>query len=254
MSNIKPLALQLYSVREALAEDFEGTVRRVANMGYLGVEPYGGMPGGLAEAASLFSELDLAVFNSHVSFPDDANRDAMLEVAEAFNLSRVTVSYMPPAEFETLDGIKRVCEGLNGAAELAKSHGLALGYHNHWWEFKRLDGQMTLDLMLDELDDGVFLEMDAYWVQVGGLDAVEAVRSAGERAPLIHLKDGSLNRDDAMLAVGSGAMPTAAVIEAAADTAEWHIVELDRCDSDMLQAVQDSYVYLTSNGLAQGRT
>ena len=60
-----------------------------------------------------------------------------------------------------------------------------------------------------------------------------------------------MNRDDAMLAVGAGGMPIAAVVEAAA--AEWHIVELDRCDADMLQAVQDSYVYLTSNGLARGK-
>ena len=154
-------------------------------------------------------------------------------------------------EFETLDAIKRVCERLNRAGEFAQSNGLTLGYHNHWWEFKRLEGQATLDLMLAELDDAVFLQIDTYWAQVGGLDAVEVVKRVGERAPLIHLKDGPINRDDAMLAVGAGGMPIAAVVEAAA--AEWHIVELDRCDADMLQAVQDSYAYLTSNGLARGK-
>ena len=253
MSETKPVGLQLYSIRELLAEDFEETIRRVAGMGYIGVEPYGGMPGGLSNAASLFRELDLEVFNSHVAFPDDAGKDALLEAAEAFGLRRVAVAFLPPQEFETLDAIKRVCERLNRVSEFAQSNNLALGYHNHWWEFKQLEGQATLDLMLDELDDAVFLEIDTYWVQVGGLDAVEVVRQAGKRAPLIHLKDGSMNRDDAMLAVGAGDMPIAEIVAATAATAEWHIVELDRCDTDMLEAVQDSYSYLTSNGLARGK-
>ena len=253
MSKVKPAALQLYSVRESLAADFEGTVRRIVDIGYAGVEPYGGMPGGLTNAASLFRELDLEVCSSHVAFPDDANKDALLAAAEAFGLSRVAVSYLPPQEFETLDAIKRVCERLNRAGEFAQANSLSLGYHNHWWEFKQLEGQATLDLMLAELDDAVFLQIDVYWVQVGGLDAVEVVKRVGERAPLIHLKDGPMNQDDAMLAVGAGGMPIAAIIEATAATAEWHIVELDRCDTDMLQAVQDSYAYLTSNGLARGK-
>ena len=253
MSKVKPAALQLYSVRESLAADFEGTVRRVADIGYAGVEPYGGMPGGLTNAASLFRELDLEVCSSHVAFPDDANKDALLAAAEAFGLSRVVVSYLPPPEFETLDAIKRVCERLNRAGEFAQANSLSLGYHNHWWEFKQLEGQATLDLMLAELDDAVFLQIDVYWAQVGGLDAVEVVKRVGERAPLIHLKDGPMNQDDAMLAVGAGGMPIAAIVEATAATAEWHIVELDRCDTDMLQAVQDSYAYLTSNGLARGK-
>lgn len=253
MSETKPIALQLYTVRESLAQDFEGTIRQVAEMGYIGVEPYSGMPARLSHAASLFRELDLEVFNSHVAFPDDANRDALLEIAEAFDLSRVTVSFLPPTEFETLDAIKRVCERLNGAGEFAQANHLALGYHNHWWEYKQLENRATLDLMLDELDDEVFLQIDTYWVQVGGLDVVEVVKQAGERAPLIHLKDGSTNKDDAMLAVGAGKMPIAAIVEATAATADWYIVELDRCDTDMIEAVQDSYSYLTSNGLARGK-
>ena len=253
MPNSKPLALQLYSVRELLEQDFEGVLRRVAAMGYLGVEPYGGMPGGLMDSANLFTELGLEVCSSHIAFPDDANKDAVLEVAEAFGLGRVAVAYLPPTEFADVDAIKRTCERINGASEFAQANNLQLGYHNHWWEFKQLNGQSTLDVMLQELDDTVFLEIDTYWVQVGGVDVIEVLKQAGSRAPLIHLKDGSLDKDDAMTAVGSGKMDVPAIVDATAETAEWHIVELDRCDSDMLQAVQDSYTYLTANGLARGR-
>ena len=253
MSKLKPLALQLYSLREELNQDFEATIRRVADMGYIGVEPYGGMPGGLTNSADLFRELDLQVFNSHVPFPDEANQGTALEIAEAYGLNRVCVAFMPPTEFETLDSIKRVCEKLNRGSEFARANGLALGYHNHWWEFKQLNGTATLDLILSELDEAVFLQIDTYWAQVGGLDAVDVVKQVGSRGPLIHLKDGSLDKDDDMTAVGRGKMDVPAIIEAAADTAEWHIVELDRCATDMLDAIQDSYAYLTSNGLAQGK-
>lgn len=253
MSNPKPVALQLYSVREFLDQDFEGIVRQVADMGYVGVEPYGGMPGGLTEAASLFAELDLEICNCHIGFPDDANKDAVLAAADAFGLKRVAVAYLPPDEFASLDAIKRTCERLNGAGQFASANGLQLGYHNHWWEFQHLNGQSTLEVMLQELDEAIFLEIDTYWVQVGGVDVIEALQQAGSRAPLIHLKDGSLDKDDAMTAVGSGKMNVPAIIDETAETAEWHIVELDRCDGDMLQAVQDSYTYLTTNRLARGK-
>ncbi len=132
-------------------------------------------------------------------------------------------------------------------------NGLALGYHNHWWEYKQLNGVNTLDLILSELDESVFLQIDTYWAQVGGMDAIDVVKRVGERAPLIHLKDGSLDKDDDMTAVGGGKMDVPGIIAAAADSAEWHIVELDRCATDMLEAVHDSYTYLTSKGLARGK-
>ncbi len=253
MSELKPIGLQLYSVREALAEDFEGTIRRVADMGYVGVEPYGGLPADLATAGQLFKELDLQVFNSHVGFPEGEGEQALLDIAEAFNLSRVAIAYLPAEMFETVDGIKGVCEKLNQANVFAKANNLSLGYHNHWWEFKQLEGQDTLDLMMAELDDDVFFEVDTYWVEVGGLNTIDFLNKVGKRAPLLHIKDGSLDKADDMLAVGEGKMPVPEIVAATVDTAEWYIVELDRCATDMIEAVEKSYTYLTSNGLAQGK-
>lgn len=252
MSDLKPIGLQLYSVREALSADFAGTVRAVADIGYVGVEPFAGMTNDLQEAASLFRELELEVLGSHIPYPDDANQAAVLETAEAFGLARVCIAFMPPARFATLDAVKRACEQLNRAGEFARANGLELGYHNHWWEYKELDGIATLDLMLSELDDQIFLQIDTYWTQVGGLDAAEALRQVGARAPLIHLKDGSLDKDDDMTALGQGRMDVPGIV-AAAKSADWHIVELDRCATDMLAAVRESCEYLAQNGLARGR-
>jgi len=253
MSNLKPVALQLYTVRELLGEDFEGTVRRVAEMGYIGVEPYTGMPCGLSEAADLFRELDLQTFNSHVPFPDEANKDAVLEIAEAFDLPSVTIAMLSPDEFETIDSIKRTCENLNRAGEFAGANNLSLHYHNHWWEYKQINGAATLDVILEELDEGVGLQIDTYWVQVGGEDAVEVVKKVGARAPLIHLKDGWLEPHGDMAAVGHGLMNVPGIVNATDQTADWYIVEQDRSNNDRLEAVQESYTYLTANGLARGK-
>lgn len=253
MSDLKPIALQLFTVREKLAEDFEATIRAVAAMGYVGVEPYGGMPCELSAAADLFRELDLQAFNSHVPFPDEANKEAVLEIAEALDLSSVAIAMLPPAEFETIDAIKRACEKLNRAGEFARANGLTLHYHNHWWEFKRINGAATLDVMLEELDAEIGLQIDTYWTQVGGEDAVDVVTRVGARAPLIHLKDGWLDKDGDMAAVGHGVMDVPAIVAATAETADWHIVEQDRSNNDRLEAVQQSYTYLTKNGLARGK-
>ena len=253
MSELKPVAVQLYSLREALTRDFETTVRAVAEIGYAGVEPFGGMPGGLEASAELFRELELEVCSSHIAFPDEANQDAVLALAEAYAVERVCIAYMPQEGFTSVDAIKSTCEKLNQAGEFASANGLSLGYHNHWWEYKQLNGTPTLDLVMEELDDNVFLQIDTYWAQVGGLDAVDVVKQVGQRAPLIHLKDGPLDTDGDMTAIGGGKMDVPGIIEASASTADWHIVELDRCATDMLGAVRDSYSFLTSQGLARGK-
>ena len=101
MTKVNPVAVQLYSLREALAHDFESTIRSVADIGYAGVEPFGGMPGGLEATAALFGELELEVCSGHVPYPDDANKDAVLAIAEAYGLERICIAYLPPEEFET---------------------------------------------------------------------------------------------------------------------------------------------------------
>ncbi len=253
MAEMQPIALQLYSLREQLGQEFESAVRRVAAMGYIGVEPYGGMPAPLADAAALFRELDLQVCNSHVPFPDDANKEAVLEIAAAFELQDIAIAFMPPENFESIDAVKRTCQRLNDAGQFASANGLKLHYHNHWWEFKIIDGESTVDLMLEELDESVGLQIDTYWAQVGGLDAVDVVKRAGARAPLIHLKDGWLEQAGDMAHVGGGLMDVPAIVEETRETAHWYIVEQDRSSIEMFDSVEASYAYLTTNGLARGK-
>jgi sugar phosphate isomerase/epimerase len=247
-----PIAVQLYSLRETLQQDFEGTVRRVAEMGYAGVEPFGD-PENLQEAAALYRELGLSVPSAHMALPLGENQDRALEIAEAYGLTRVILPGLD--RWESVEEVKASCERYNQAYEFCAAHGLEFGVHNHWWEFLPLDdnGTAGFDVLVQELDPGVFFQVDVYWVQVGGRDPVEVVADLGGRAPLLHIKDGPATREAAMLAVGDGILDIPAIIQAGADHTEWLIVELDRCDTDMTEAVARSYTYLVKEGLGHGR-
>jgi sugar phosphate isomerase/epimerase len=248
----RPIALQLYSVREQLAQDFAGTMRRVADMGYAGVETF---PDGVsvAEAKSLFDELGLTVCAAHAPLPLGEQKQESLDRLAALGCTRSVCAWLPPDEYKTVKSIHRVCERLNEASAVAQANGLTLVVHNHWFEFESVEGVRPYHLWLELLDPAIEFELDTYWAQVGGVDPVTALAEMGSRVTLLHVKDGPADAIPSdMTAVGQGTLDYTTIIPAAA-SAEWLIVELDRCGTDMLTAVQDSYTYLTGKGLAHGK-
>lgn len=252
---VAPIGLQLYTLRDAANQDYEAVVRRVADIGYAGVEP-AGYPGSSVEAAAkLFNELGLQVPSVHTRFPVGENKDAVIHEALTLGTKRVIAGIGRGDKWDTLDKIKANCDLINEAAANVAEHGLTVGYHNHWWEFDTVvEGRPVYEHMRDLLDSSVFFQIDTYWVQVGGLNVVDVLREFGSRAPLLHIKDGPADDHDAdMVAVGSGVMDWSAIMAASADTAEWHIVELDRCATDMFTAVEESYKYLVGEGLSRGK-
>jgi sugar phosphate isomerase/epimerase len=248
-----PIALQLYSVREQMAQDFNATVRKIAEMGYAGVET-AGFPGTTpAEAGKLFRELGLHVVGAHSPLPLGDQRDSVIAAMQATNCRRIISGGIGAEHYQTLDAIRRACANFNAAAQTAREYGMTFGIHNHWWEVGEVEGRWVFDLLLEELDPGIFFELDTYWIQSAGLNAAEFVAKYGSRAPLLHIKDGPAQIGKPHLAVGSGAMDIPAIVKAGAGTTEWLIVELDSCETDMLEAVNDSYRYLVKEGLGYGR-
>lgn len=247
-----PIALQLYTLRDAAAKDFTGVVNKVAEMGYVGVEP-AGFPGTNAEgAAKLFQSLGLQVAGIHGPLPVGDKKNEVLDMAMALGVRRFGCAWLPPENFETVDSIKKVCDQLNQADAVARENGMRFYYHNHWFEYKTIDGQPTQKILIENLAPTVELEVDTYWVQTGGADVNTVLRDVGSRATLLHVKDGPADsKDSPMVAVGDGVMKWHSIIPLATSV-EWHIVELDRCATDMMEAVAKSYKYLVSEGLARG--
>ena len=248
-----PIAVQLYTLREALAQDFAGVIRQVAGIGYSGVET-AGFPGTTPAAAGrLFRDLGLAVTSAHTPLPLGDQKNEVLDTAATLGCRRIICAYLSPDQYQTLDQVKRNCDLLNEANAVAVAHGLALGVHNHWWEFEPVEGRLVHDWMVAYLQPEVFFEIDTYWVRAAGQDPAAVVRRLGERAPLLHLKDGPAVPNQPMVALGAGIMDIPAVVEAGSGSSQWLIVELDDCATDMLEAVQLSYQYLIEKGLARGR-
>jgi sugar phosphate isomerase/epimerase len=239
-----PIALQLYTVREALAEDFAGVIERIADIGYVGVEPIFNLPGTTTEeAAKLFEELGLEVPSTHVPLPLGEDRNRVLDVMAAFHCRRL-ISMKGPDSFETLDLIRQTCDLFNEAYAVAAENGMAFGIHNHWWECQQVAGRYVYQVMLEHLEPAIFFELDTYWVQTAGLDPVQVVKELGPRVPLLHIKDGPAVKDEPQVAVGDGALDVPRIVQVAEGTAEWLIVELDRCATDIMAAVERSYQYL----------
>lgn len=246
-----PVALQLYTLRELAEKNYEQVVRSVAEIGYAGVEP-AGFPGTTPEkAGKLYKSLGLQVPSAHLPIPIGDSKQLALDTAHALDTTRMISGYGPD-DFNSLDKIKATCEKFNEAAETAKAHGMTYGIHNHWWEFIEVEGRRVYEVMLEHLSPEVFFEVDVYWVQTGGCDPVEVVKHLGERAPVLHIKDGPCDRESDMTAVGDGIVDIPGVIAAGGAHTEWQIVELDRCATDMVEAVRKSYEYLVGNGLATG--
>lgn len=249
---LPPIALQTYTLREAMASDYAGVLRQIAEIGYVGVEPAVGALGTTVEkAAKLIKELGLQVPSAHTALPLGKDQQAVVDAAAAFGCTRVICS-TNPNELKTVDGIKASCERFNQASAAATANGLSFGLHNHWWEFAKLGDRTIFDMMLDYLDPAVFVQVDTYWVKVGGADPVQAVKQLGPRAPLLHIKDGPGTVEAPMLAAGSGMMDFPAIAQVAAGNAEWMIIEMDRCATDMMEAVAQSYRYMIEAGLARG--
>jgi sugar phosphate isomerase/epimerase len=248
-----PIAIQLYTVREALDKKFKDTVTRIAELGYAGIET-AGYPAGVTvkEAARLFKDLGLTLCSAHVGMPIGDNVQKVLDEAAGTGCKRVITSTGRDG-FKTADAIKATCDKLNEAAANVAKAGLAFGVHNHWWEFGRLaDGTSAHKVMLQHMDPRVFFELDVYWIQTGGCNPAEIVAEFGKRASLLHIKDGPCEQGQPMTAVGDGKVDVPAVVKAAENNAEWLIVELDSCATDMMEAVARSYRYLAGNKLGRG--
>ena len=247
-----PVALQLYSVREALAKDFTGVMKKVADIGYVGVEPIFNLPGTTtAEAARLFKELGLEAPSAHTPLPVGKDANRVLDFMAVMGCQRI-VSGKGPDSFETMHLIKQTCDLFNQAQAVAAENGLAFGIHNHWWEFLQVEGRYVYQVMLEHLDPGVFFEVDTYWIKAAGVDPAQVVKEFGPRAPLLHIKDGPAVKDEPQVAVGDGVLDFPSIVQAGEGAAEWLIVELDHCATDMMEAVEKSYQYLAEGGLARG--
>ena len=186
-----PVALQLFSVREDLEKDFEGTLKKVKDLGYDGVEFAGLFDHNPTEIRSLLEQLGLTALSAHVPYLDMiADPEKVLGDYKEIGCTYVAIPYLTEEYRPGTDLFLEVIEQTKKLGEVANRLGLTLLYHNHDFEFDKIDGEYALD-RLDREGSPKLLqtEIDTCWVNVAGEVPADYLRKYSGRTPVVHLKD-----------------------------------------------------------------
>jgi len=263
------IALQLYSVREQMQEDFYGTLKKVKKFGYSGVEfagLYGKEP---LEVKKICEEIGLIPISAHVGFGKLLkDSDTLLDQYAAIGVKFIVVPYLHENYRAGNPDFEQVVPGLKAIGRKVREKGMILGYHNHDFEFEKINGEYVLDYIYREVEPELLqTELDTCWVNVGGENPAEYIKKYAGRTPIVHLKDFVGNKSRNMYAlidmdedenkeidgpfdyrpVGMGKQDFPAIVAAAdAGGAEWYVVEQDKPSMglDALECAKASVDYL----------
>jgi len=240
-------SLQLYTLRDAMQEDLPGTIRKVAEIGFSQVEPYN-FVATAEELGRALKENGLTAPSGHAPLLSQ-DQDQIFAAAKALGISTVIEPFIPAEQWQSAEDIRATAASLNAAARKGAGHGIRVGYHNHQWELEStIDGRTALEYFADLLDPELVLEVDTYWVAVGGKDPVDILAKLGDRVKFIHIKDGPLTPDTkAQLPAGQGKLPVLDVI-AAARSLEVGVVEFDDYAGDIFEGINESLSFLMASG------
>ena len=241
------LSVQLYTLRDPLAQDLEGTLSKVRAIGLEYVE-LAGLNGRTAtEWRTMLEGLGLKVSGAHIGV--DALRDdfeVTLHDCREIGIQTVIVPWMGPEAGS--GGWDEVGRALEPIARKFDAEGIRFAYHNHAHEFEG-DG---LDKLFGATDPALVLaELDLAWVQIGGQDPAEYLRKFGRRAPLVHLKDYDPAQSPQWRPAGQGVVDWDSVLAVCDEVGvEYGAIELDQSPGDPVEAVRESYEFFAAKGLA----
>lgn len=238
-----PVGVGLYSIHNALADDLEGSIRKVRDIGYEGVEFYSGIPKDAPRVNAILEQTGLKVCGWHSAIDDfsDENFDETVAFHRAIGNRRIVVPGLPPEMTCDAEAWKATAEMFQRLAIRLKAEGMTIGYHNHSEEFKPLDnGECAWDIIAGAKD--AVLQLDNGNAMSGGADTLELLRKYPGRAGTIHLKPYSL-KDGFSTMIGEDDIPWAETfleIERQGAT-EWLIVEYEDERYDEFEGIRLCY-------------
>ncbi|WP_276952310.1 sugar phosphate isomerase/epimerase family protein [Acetatifactor muris] len=266
------IALQAYSVRDQLQEDFFGTLKKIKEYGYSGVEFAGLYGNDPLEVKKACEEMGLIPLSAHVPFAELMDRmEETIDCYKKLGVKYVVIPYLTPEYRPGTPGFQTVIDGARKIGEALAREGMVLQYHNHDFEFARIDGEYALDILYREVGPELLqTQLDTCWVNVGGVNPAEYVKKYAGRTPTVHLKDFAGSKSENMYALigidedkkketegdfefrplGKGVQNFPAIVKAADEGgAEWFIVEQDAPSMGYtsLECAQISAKYLLEN-------
>lgn len=241
---IARIGIQLYTVRSLLDKDLDGTLAALRGIGYREVELAGLHGRTPAQFRAALDRAKLVAPSGHFELTALRNEWPRI-AAEAVTLGHryVVAAWIDAGERKTFSDYQRIAAELNKIGERAKDAGFGFAYHNHSYEFERIDGKLPYDVMLDETDKAlVAIEMDIFWMVTGGRDPRAYFERYPGRFPMVHVKDRT--KDGRMVDVGKGSIDFAKIIaNAARGGVQHYYVEHDE-PANPLDSARASFTYL----------
>ena len=258
--HIEKVGLQLYTVRDQMKSNFDETIAKVAAIGYKELEFAGYFGRTPQQVRAVLDKNGLTAPSMHVDYPSLGEKFAqVIADSQVIGHQYIVCPWIDEKQRQQPDGWKRAAEAFNKAGELSKKAGIQFAYHNHHFEFVKVNGKYAYDILLEETDPNlVKLEMDLCWITVAGQDPLKYFARYPGRFPLVHVKDIKniphpkkpgewAPFDDVvpnMTAVGSGVIDWKKIFAHSSEAGIKHyFVEQDQA-SQPFESIKASYAYL----------
>ena len=249
----KALGLQLYTVRDQMKEDVKSTLKKLEEIGYTELEAAGYSDGKIYNMApkdfrTLIDDLGFTMPSGHYG-PPHLRGDWAKAVEDATILGHkyMVCAWLPEGEREPMDDFKRNLERFHKAGETCKKAGIQFAYHNHAFEFVKLDGELPMDYLVKNSDKSLLqFELDLFWIIKAGYDPVTYFYKYPGRFPLWHVKDMEDGAEKTFTEVGNGIIDFEKIFQEASTSGLKHFfVEQDQCKRPPLESVEISYKNLS---------
>ena len=238
------MGVQLYSVHQQAGKDFLGTVEKLADLGYEGIQFFANFFG--TEAKDLKRVIDdkgIVPAGSHISI-EQLQGDALertMEYQDTIGNRLLICPALPTEMRETADDYRRTADLFNEIGEKLNQNGFRFGYHNHAFEFENMDGQTGLDLLFENSDPNlVKVELDCFWAVFAGHDPIEVINKYKDRIVSFHLID-SKEKDGQKIntEIGNGNMDLKRIIQAGKEYGvEWFSVEQEDYEKEPFESLK----------------
>jgi len=277
MSNLK-VGIQLYSLREEMEKDMDATLKKVKEMGYDYVEFAGYFGKSAEEVRAILDKYELTCISVHQGYDIFLNDEkASIDYLKTIGAKYCAVPWMGLEKHKGSDVYEQTIKEFNQVGKALKDNGIQLLYHNHDFEFQKVDDKFILDWLYESVSEDILkTEIDTCWVHYAGYNPSEYVLKYSGRAPIVHLKDfvcknlaqgpvyalidnegkegKAASREDngfEFRPVGSGIQNFPEILKAAEKAgAEYVIVEQDQWyDGSALDCAKQSREYLKSLGI-----
>lgn len=246
-SAVRNVGVQLYSVRKEMLADATGTLKRLAKIGYKELEAarsekgnyYGLKP---KEIKKIANDLGMNVCSGHVHVDQDWQR-YVDEAAEAGQQYLICSSM--PLQGQTIENYQKTADIFNEAGEDCKKRNIIFGYHNHEYEFEKVNGQVLYDVLLNRTEPQlVKMEMDVGWAVITGSDPFKYFEQYPNRFPLWHLKDMDISKKEST-EFGKGGVDIKKLVTSCKKAGmKYFFVEQEEYAVSAFDSLQQDYSYL----------